>query len=612
MASVILCWLYVTALSGLCGWLLLHRADRASEAVPPAVVPLVGLAAVTAAAGYLSLFIGLGLVANLLVWLIACALLWPRRAAFGQALGRLRERAAQTTPWFWPAAGALAATLALTSVGKPWLAQGFFNYDTGLYHAPSIRWIESYGAVPGLGNLLPPLAVDSQWFIPSALFSFAWLYKHPLHALLGFVAFWGFCFALGGVRELLVGKGDLRVSSLFQVLSLVPLLELVGNVASPTTDEPAAVLMLVALALVCRTLEVEQTQRDTRALQLAVAALALFAVAIKWSVLPLLLPVGYLTWRQWQKEGAPVLPGYGLLVVGMLTPKLVRGVILSGYLVYPFAAIDWFGFDWKMPMEIVQSEKRFIESWARMQFRSPEEVLGGGFGFWFPSWAEQFCSAPIAWCLLAAAGVFVLSALRRREHCVSILRRYGIVYLTAMAGVAYWFWTAPFLRFGYGFLAVTAILLVLPAADALAARLPRISARLRPEAVATAALAALVLLTEGEKRLLGTGLTFTRHYLETIEQLYTGYLPIGLLYHQVDYPQIETLLLPMRNARIYRPLTGQLCWHAPLPCTPYLYKPIELRGGSLQGGFRSRPDDVATSLADFDGRRIEREQRKKP
>ncbi|BAC91273.1 LIC_10190 family membrane protein [Gloeobacter violaceus] len=612
MASVILCWLYVTALGSLCGWLLLHRADRSSEAVPPAVVPMVGLAAVTAAAGYLSLFIGLGLVANLLVWLVALALLWRRRAAVGPAVGRAREQAAKTDFWFWPAAGVLAVVLAFTSIGKPWLGQGFFNYDTGLYHAPSIRWIESHGAVPGLGNLLPPLAVDSQWFVASALFSFAWLYKHPLHALLGFAAFWGFCFALGGVRELLTGKQDTRISSVFRALSLVPLLELVGNIASPTTDEPAAILTLVVLALVCRTLEAQGANRDTRTLQLAVATLALFTVAIKWSVLPLLLPVGYLAWRQWQKEGAPALLGYALLAVGLFTPKLVRSVILSGYLVYPFAAVDWFGFDWKMPLGVVQAEKRSIEGWARMQFRDPAEVMAGGIGFWFPSWFEQFRTTPIAWCLFAAAGVFALSAVLLRGRFVTILRHYGIVYLTAVAGVAYWFWAAPFLRFGYGFLAALAMVLVLPAADALAARLPRLSFRLRPQAVATAALAALVLLTEGEKRLLGTGLTWTKHYLETVEQIYTGYLPIGLLYHQVGYPKIETLLLPMRNAWIYRPLTGQLCWHAPLPCTPYLYGRIELRDGSLQGGFRARPEDQTTPLGDFDGRRLEREQQKQP
>ncbi len=48
------------------------------------------------------------------------------------------------------------------------------HYDTDLYHAQSIRWIEEYGIAPGLGNLHHRLAYNSAFF----------LYRHYLAGVL--------------------------------------------------------------------------------------------------------------------------------------------------------------------------------------------------------------------------------------------------------------------------------------------------------------------------------------------------------------------------------------------------------------------------------------------
>jgi len=57
------------------------------------------------------------------------------------------------------------------------------------------------------------------------------------------------------------------------------------------------------------------------------------------------------------------------------------------------------------------------------------------------------------------------------------------------------------------------------------------------------------------------------------------------------------------NTRIHRPVSGQLCWNARLPCTPYLYKPVEQRGRSLEQGFRMRMD-LDDPGGPFDGSRF--------
>ncbi|MDR1863585.1 MAG: hypothetical protein LBQ67_06670, partial [Treponema sp.] len=43
------------------------------------------------------------------------------------------------------------------------------NYDTDLYHAQTIRWLNEYGTVPGLGNLHSRLGFNSSWHTFAAL-----------------------------------------------------------------------------------------------------------------------------------------------------------------------------------------------------------------------------------------------------------------------------------------------------------------------------------------------------------------------------------------------------------------------------------------------------------
>ncbi|WP_163265457.1 hypothetical protein [Dysgonomonas sp. 216] len=46
----------------------------------------------------------------------------------------------------------------------------------------------------------------------------------------------------------------------------------------------------------------------------------------------------------------------------------IRNIIITGYLVYPFPAIDLFDFDWKMPISTVIIQKTYIYEWAKHLF----------------------------------------------------------------------------------------------------------------------------------------------------------------------------------------------------------------------------------------------------
>ena len=60
-------------------------------------------------------------------------------------------------------------------------SRGYIHYDTSLYHAQSIRWIEEYGTVVGLGNLHNRFAYNSAAFPRTAFFSMSLLGPQSLH-----------------------------------------------------------------------------------------------------------------------------------------------------------------------------------------------------------------------------------------------------------------------------------------------------------------------------------------------------------------------------------------------------------------------------------------------
>ena len=67
-------------------------------------------------------------------------------------------------------------------------SRGYMHYDSDLYHAQSIRWIEEYGIVKGLGNIHVRFAYNSSFFALSALYSMKFLCGRSLHTVNGLIA----------------------------------------------------------------------------------------------------------------------------------------------------------------------------------------------------------------------------------------------------------------------------------------------------------------------------------------------------------------------------------------------------------------------------------------
>jgi hypothetical protein len=168
---------------------------------------------------------------------------------------------------------------------------------------------------------------------------------------------------------------------------------------------------------------------------------------------------------------------------------------------------------------------------------------------------------------IPAAHIAVLCFINTlREKILKInydaIRKYKIVYLTAVTGVIFWFVTAPDLRLGYGFIMITPLLVFMP-----------ITASYRPfVAKSVLLLTTLVLL-----------------YFEIV--FIIGDLPAlkNRLILPAPSPQVALQTIRVGDQVVYVPQAkAGLCWYASLPCTPGPVANLEFRGNNLQDEFRSK------------------------
>lgn len=597
MVLILIDWIYMAIVCYSYGFMtlwLLEKLGIERTEFPFSLVCLLGLAQVSALSTTLSLFINIGALAVILISSIPIIFFgWHRH--FRDEVKRIVQQFKATPRLYILIAIAIQVILALKCS-----ANIFFHYDTGFYHAPSLRWIETYGVVPGLVNVLAPLGVDSMWLQPNALFGFAFLLSNPLHKAIGLTICWSIYLVLGKVKDSIQNRTQPSFSSVFHTLTLIPLVELCSNLTSPSTDEPSAIFILLVLVLTAQFIEMHVKELSVEELSIEelaekgrnsgaiaiysqlITIFSVYAVAIKLSTIPILFCPIYVMWTNYRKRHFRLL-GLQMGIFGeFLIPKALRTLILSGYLLYPFPYLDLFNPDWKMPKSFVISELEWIQSWARLPNVDKKLVLSGGMP-WFPNWLNTFLSTPIIFALATTTSIFIMGLVRARRS-LQIVIEYGVLYVTAVVGVLYWFSAAPFIRFGFGFLwglillmAVPPILLTLNVNRSVFEH-PQISRICKGLAIASLVTLLPVMLYSVSNRWqpLGAGIMPSKDFAISANYRLPG-----------AYPRANTIMRRACGFDLYQPITGQLCWYSELPCSPFFYGEATLRSSNLRDGFRS-------------------------
>ena len=440
------------------------------------------------------------------------------------------------------------------------------NPDTALYHAQTIHWIETYPAVPGLGNYYSNLAYNSSWHVLSALFSFSFLGGQSFHVLGGFLFLFSVLYLFDkGLRSRYEG----RMFSSWARLLLIPLLYWVflTEVSSLGTDYPAAVFCLIVFS---EWLDLFENKTKTPFGKIFVSNLFTFsAVTIKLSVLPVML---FFIWQVFyflrNKEYFRLFVQLALGIV-ILSPWLARSLIQSGYLLYPFPGLDIFDFDWKIPVEIVREEKQIILAWARIPGEDLSSVLSLPFSVWTLVWFKN--SSLNQRFLLIFLGIypFLLVVLRillpgKMQTFFKLIRQYKPLYFSIYAGLIFWFLSAPSIRFGYGFILFGLVLAVVPL---------------------------LLWVFEGfyslQGYLFGLFIIMLCLFLSlTLVNAFEQKVIKEAWFIPLDYKSMPTSVCEFEN---FNTLCGDysgICWYEPFPCAPAGDLSVAKRGETFREGFR--------------------------
>ena len=310
-----------------------------------------GLGLATVYAGIYSLFAGVSLGANIGMLLMCGMVVCMGKKELCSFVKQQRDSFTKRKGIF------LAIMLLLFAYGG---SRGYLHFDSGLYHAQAIRWIEEYGVVPGLANLHCRLAYNSSAFSLTALYSMKFLVGQSLHTVAGFMAF---ILAIKGFEVVKVfSRKKVLVSDFVKVAMLFYISIIYTEMMSPASDYFA---MLFLFYVIVTWVELEECGEHNISSYGMLCVLLAVNVTIKLSAAIMLLlvlkpAVVLLKEKRYQQIGI-------YLVLGILAvfPYLARNVILSGWLVYPFPAIDLFSFDWKIPAGEARYDAEEIKVYAK-------------------------------------------------------------------------------------------------------------------------------------------------------------------------------------------------------------------------------------------------------
>lgn len=455
--------------------------------------------------------------------------------------------------------------------------------DAGLYHLTAIKWASDYPLITGLGNLHGRLAFNSAGFL--------WL--SSLDAGPGLLR--SYNVALGPLLLVAIARigarafvhrpkaRDLEAAQMFHAISLLPLLY-AAAVMHVSSTSPDWIILILGVVLASEWVERSDlgSNPDEKGNFLAIAALCASGIAVKLSFAVLggavlaLGIVGVLRLHPGNRYSAlrALLPGI-MLVLLLLVPWSLRSLGMSGYPAYPSTlfAID---VSWRVPQSHVENEVRWIRSWARSPGASPERVLGNR--DWILPWLKNRLRSSDSVALLlfplAFSGWGLFGYGVRRGGMPRWVPWLLGSYATS---VLCWFVIAPDPRFlGSALWICAATLLASAPRQELAGKEPDAMRRISLAGTALGILGYLAFVIFMGSKVGG------------------AYIRPGPMDGRYPLQNIQTKKFRTRSGLVLNiPRSGDRCWEAPLPCTPFGVKRLRLRiEDQLAAGFELEPPET--------------------
>ena len=444
MVAVVLNWMYILATSFLCGYAFLKFAERflAYRIKNITVVIFSGLVMATVYAQLVSLVGGVGIAANIAL-ILACAVVFAvwRKDITNVIYEKFRIKST-----------AHKITIAiLTLVWCYCTSRGYMHYDSDLYHAQSIRWIEEYGVVAGLGNIHVRFAYNSSFFALSALYSMRDIAGAPIHAVNGFIAL------LLSVETLEVffrnRVDNLRLSDFARLGAVYYLTLIYRDIVSPASDY---CVMCVIFYIIIRWLSYIEEDRQDAAPYALLCVLCVYGITLKLTAGAILLLAAKPAYMLLKEKSYKEIASYIIMGTIVILPWMARTALISGYLLYPFPALDVLDVDWKIPKAKVCLDAAEIKTWGRGLNNAA--LVDLPVSKWFLQWFNALSALGKFFILLDILCIAIF-AIFLTTYAIKIMRKRNVsdmadkLLVIAAVASSYLFWqlSAPLLRYGYAY-----------------------------------------------------------------------------------------------------------------------------------------------------------------
>ena len=326
-------------------------------------------------------------------------------------------------------------------------SRGYIHYDSDLYHAQSIRWMEEYGIVPGLGNLHERFAYNSSFFALSALYSLKFLLGYSMHAMSGLVAIILSITCLPIMNSW--KRKSFSLADFARVGAIYYLTTITNEVVSPASDYA---VMCIIFFIVIKWLDALEKNVKEIAPYALLCVVGVYALTLKLTaglILLLLIKPAYQLIKEKRVKEIFIYLALGLLVA---IPWMARTVIISGWLFYPFTALDLFNFDWEMDGHMINLDSMQIKVWGRALY--DVTLIDVPLIGWFPNWFFNTLSTMEKLLIIGDFVAIIITVLKVVE--IFIKKSWEkldvlLVLITMICCYVFWQTSAPLMRYGYAY-----------------------------------------------------------------------------------------------------------------------------------------------------------------
>ena len=239
----------------------------------------------------------------------------------------------------------------------------------------------------------------------------------------------------------------IEVSDLLKVATVIYICYYKNLISSPSSDT----LTLLLILYIC-TKWSEFIERDIKEMEPYgfLCILSAYAISLKLSAAACMVLVLWPAMQMIKRKKYKMIIKHLALGIIVLAPWLVRNVVISGYLLYPYPQLDIFDVDWKMPASVLTHDSREVIVWGRNVFNVEDYAMP--IWKWFSEWFMN--NSPVLISIGLIAEGLVLISLIKKLITKKMDLRLDMIAIYSFVSLVFWISSAPLMRYGMVYLMI--------------------------------------------------------------------------------------------------------------------------------------------------------------